>query len=301
MKLNVVKFRHIWYVVSAITIGLSILFLSMWGLKQGIDFTGGTLMAVRFVERPSSTDVQRVLDQSGVELGSVVIQPVAETDMQFRLKPLTEEEHAKVFGALSNAYPTVSELRFDAIGPVVGEELRRKSFQGLAIVLIAIMAYVAYVFRKVSAPVQSWKYGLVTILTAFHDVIVPLGVFAWLGHYYDVEVGTSFIAAILTILGYSITDTVVVLDRIRENLPKHAGSFGEIVEVSVHQTFMRSINTSFTTLLTLGAVHFFGGSTLHEFTLTLMIGIAVGTYSSIFIASPLLVSWHLWTQKQKRA
>jgi preprotein translocase subunit SecF len=258
-------------------------------------------MAVRFVERPSSTDVQRVLDQSGVELGSVVIQPVAETDMQFRLKPLTEEEHAKVFGALSNAYPTVSELRFDAIGPVVGEELRRKSFQGLAIVLIAIMAYVAYVFRKVSAPVQSWKYGLVTILTAFHDVIVPLGVFAWLGHYYDVEVGTSFIAAILTILGYSITDTVVVLDRIRENLPKHAGSFGEIVEVSVHQTFMRSINTSFTTLLTLGAVHFFGGSTLHEFTLTLMIGIAVGTYSSIFIASPLLVSWHLWTQKQKRA
>lgn len=258
-------------------------------------------MAVRFVERPSSTDVQRVLDGSGVELGSVVIQPVAETDMQFRLKPLSEDEHTKVLGALSSAYPTVTELRFDAIGPVVGEELRRKSFQGLAIVLIAIMVYVAYVFRKVSAPVQSWKYGLVTILTAFHDVIVPLGVFAWLGHSRDVEVGTSFIAAILTILGYSITDTVVVLDRIRENLPKHAGSFAEIVEASVHQTFMRSVNTSFTTLLTLGAVHFFGGSTLHEFTLTLMIGIAVGTYSSIFISSPLLVSWHLWTQKRKRA
>ncbi len=300
MKLNVIKLRHVWYAVSAVTIGLSILFLSMWGLKQGIDFTGGTLMAVRFTERPSSTDVQRVLDQSGVELGSAVIQPVAETDMQFRLKPLTEEEHTKVFAALSAAYPSVSELRFDAIGPVVGEELRRKSIEGLAIVLLAILVYVAYVFRKVSAPVQSWKYGLVTIFTAFHDIIVPMGVFAWLGHRYDVEVGTSFIAAILTILGYSITDTIVVLDRVRENLPKVGGSFAEIVETSVHQTFLRSVNTSFATLLTLGAVHFFGGSTLHEFTLTLMIGIAVGTYSSIFIASPLLVSWHMWTQKQRR-
>jgi preprotein translocase subunit SecF len=124
-------------------------------------------------------------------------------------------------------------------------------------------------------------------------------VFAWLGHVYDVEVGTSFIAAILTILGYSITDTIVVLDRVRENLPKHSGSFAEIVEASVHQTFLRSLNTSFATLLTLAAVHFFGGSTLHEFTLTLMIGIAVGTYSSIFVASPLLVSWHLWTLKRR--
>jgi preprotein translocase subunit SecF len=180
----------------------------------------------------------------------------------------------------------------------VGEELRKKSFQGLVVVLLAILAYVAYTFRKVSAPVQSWKYGLVTIFTAFHDVIVPLGVFAWLGHRYDVEVGTSFIAAILTILGYSITDTVVVLDRIRENLPKSDGTFAEIVERSVHQTFLRSINTSFTTLVTLAAVHFFGGSSLHDFTLTLMIGIGVGTYSSIFIASPLLVTWHKWSQRK---
>lgn len=299
MLLNVVKLRHIWYVFSGLMIGLSLAFLAMWGLKQGIDFTGGTLMAVRFTERPSSTDVQHVLDQSGVDLGSVVIQPVAETDMQFRLKPLSEEDHTKVMASLSKQYPTISELRFDAIGPVVGEELRKKSIEGLVIVLLAILAYVAYVFRKVSAPVQSWKYGLVTIFTAFHDVIVPMGVFAWLGHVYDVEVGTSFIAAILTILGYSITDTIVVLDRVRENLPKHSGSFAEIVEASVHQTFLRSLNTSFATLLTLAAVHFFGGSTLHEFTLTLMIGIAVGTYSSIFVASPLLVSWHLWTLKRR--
>lgn len=299
MLLHVVKLRRLWYVVSGVTIGLSIAFLAMWGLKQGIDFTGGTLMAVRFETRPSSADVQRVLDTSGVELGSVVIQPVADTDMQFRLKPLNEEQHASVLAALKKTYPAVSELRFDAIGPVVGEELRRKSIEGLVITLLAILIYVAYVFRKVSAPVQSWKYGLVTIFTAFHDIIVPMGVFAWLGHMHDVEVGTSFIAAILTILGYSITDTIVVLDRVRENLPKLSGSFADIVEASVHQTFLRSFNTSLTTLLTLTAVYLFGGSSLHDFTLTLIIGIAVGTYSSIFIASPLLVSWQLWVQKRR--
>ena len=153
MLLHVVKLRRAWYIVSGVTIGLSIAFLAMWGLKQGIDFTGGSLMAVRFNARPSSADVQRVLDTSGVELGSVVIQPVADTDMQFRLKPLTEEQHASVFAALKKAYPAVSELRFDAIGPVVGEELRKKSIEGLAITLLAILIYVAYVFRKVSAPV----------------------------------------------------------------------------------------------------------------------------------------------------
>lgn len=299
--LHVVKLRHIWYIISGLMIGLSIVFLALWGLKQGIDFTGGTLMAVRFANRPSSAEVQRVLDQSEVALGSVVIQPVAESDMQFRLRPLSEEEHAKLLGTLTKEYPALTELRFDAIGPVVGEELRRKSIQGLVIVLLAVLVYVAYVFRKVSAPVQSWKYGMVTIFTAFHDVIVPMGVFAWLGHQYDVEVGTSFIAAILTILGYSITDTIVVLDRIRENLPKHGGSFAQVVEASVHQTFLRSFNTSVTTLMTLVAVHIFGGSSLHEFTLTLIIGIAIGTYSSIFIASPLLVSWHEWAKKRRQA
>lgn len=301
MKLNVVAFRRVWYVVSAVTIGLSIAFLAMWGLKQGIDFTGGTLMAVRFTERPSSADVQRVLEKSGVELGSVVIQPVADTDMQFRLKPLSEEDHAKILQSLQTAYPTLTELRFDAVGPVVGEELRKKSVEGLIVTLLAILVYVAYVFRKVSAPIQSWKYGVVTVFTAFHDIIIPLGVFAWLGHTRDVEVGTSFVAAILTILGYSITDTIVVLDRVRENLPKRSGSFAQIVEASVEQTYLRSFNTSVTALLTLSAVHFFGGTTLHDFTLTLIIGIAVGTYSSIFIASPLLVTWHMWSEKRRRA
>lgn len=297
--LQVIKLRYIWYVISAATIGLSLAFLAMWGLKQGIDFTGGTLMAVHFDERPSSAEVQRLLDDARLDLGSVVIQPIGDTDMQFRLKPLTEEQHTSILNTLKKAHPTLTELRFDTVGPVVGEELRRKSIEGLIVALLAILIYVAYAFRKVSAPVQSWKYGLITIFTAFHDIIIPLGVFAWLGHTRDVEVGTPFIAAILTIMGYSITDTIVVLDRVRENLVKRSGSFAEIVEASVHQTFLRSFNTSVTTLLTLVAVYVFGGSSLHEFTLTLIIGIGVGTYSSIFIASPLLVSWYLWSEKRK--
>jgi len=284
--------------------------LSMWGLKQGIDFTGGSLLAVRFsatsgtasgVERrPTSVEVQQVLDQTKIDLGTVVIQPVGDTDMQMSLRNMTEEEHQKVFGDLQKAFGNVTELRFDSIGPVVGEELRQKSFRGLIIALVAILFYVAYAFRKVSSPVKSWKYGVVTILAAFHDVIIPVGVFAFLGHFYGVEIGTSFIAAILTILGYSITDTIVVMDRIRENLTKLNGSFADIVATSVRQTFLRSFSTSMTTLLALFAIYFFGGESLHEFTLTLIIGIAVGTYSSIFIASPLLVSWQSLSAKLRK-
>ena len=157
----------------------------------------------------------------------------------------------------------------------------------------------AYAFRKVSAPVQSWKYGLITILAAFHDVLIPVGVFAALGQFYGTEIGTPFIAALLTILGYSITDTIVVMDRIRENLQKQSAKFSEIVQISVEQTFLRSFNTSVTTLLALVAIFLFGGETLKEFTLTLIIGISVGTYSSIFLASPLLVTMERMKAKRK--
>ncbi len=298
MKLNVVHSRRAWYTLSAISILLSIASLLMWGLKQGIDFTGGSLLSVRFSARPTSIEVERTITETRLDLGSIIIQPVGTEDIQFRMRTLTEAEHQQIFSALKSKYPSAQELRFDAIGPVVGEELRQKSVQGLVIVLLAIMAYVAYVFRKVSAPVASWKYGAITIFTAFHDIIVPLGVFSVLGHFKGIEVGTAFIAAILTIMGYSITDTIVVMDRIRENLQKRTGAFKDIVEVSVEQTYLRSLNTSIATLLTLIAIFLFGGPSLHDFTLTLIIGISVGTYSSIFVASPMLVSWDLWSKKR---
>ncbi len=300
-KWNIVTLRPVWYILSGLVVIGSILSLGFWGLKQGIDFTGGSLLAARFTTQPAPAEVTQLLEQANLDLGVVIVQPVGEKDIQLRLKHITEDQHQKIVQALKTKYGEVTELRFDAIGPVVGEELRQKSIRGLLIVLIAIMIYVAYAFRKVSFPVQSWKYGIATIVAAGHDVIVPMGIFAALGHFRGDEVGTTFIAAILTILGYSITDTIVVMDRVRENLLKKTGTFEEIVAMSVRQTLLRSFSTSMATLLTLIAIHFWGGETLREFTLTLIIGIAVGTYSSIFIAPPLLVTWQKWSAKKKQA
>jgi len=290
MTFSVTKYRAVWYAISATVLIASCISIAAFGLKQGIEFTGGSLMALRFDQRPASAEVEQVLRDAVPELGAIIIQPAGETDVQIRLKTLAQEDRIKVQEAVKTKWPTSSELRFDAIGPVIGEELRKKSLQGLIVVLAAIMAYVAYAFRKVSAPVQSWKYGLITIGTAFHDVIVPLGVFSFLGYFSGVEIGTPFVAAILTILGYSITDTIVILDRVRENLTKVDGSFAHIIDISTRQSFLRSLNTSITTLLSLVAIYLFGGSSLHEFTLALIIGIGVGTYSSLFVAAPMLLT-----------
>lgn len=299
MKSFVVKYRHIWYSFSAVLILASLIGIGGYGIKQGIDFTGGSILAVRFEQRPSIADTDAALREAVQDLGSVVIQPAGESDIQIRTKALNEDEHAAVIEKLSQSFGTSTELRFDAIGPVIGKELRTKSLQGLVVTLLLILAYVAWAFRKVSGVVKSWQYGAVTIIAAFHDIIIPLGVFAFLGHYYGVEIGTPFVAAILTILGYSITDTIVVLDRVRENLRTREGSFAEIVEASIQQTMLRSFNTSVTTLLALVAIYLFGGSSLRDFTLTLIIGIAAGTYSSIFIASPLLVTMDKFSRRKK--
>lgn len=298
MKFSVVKLRPVWYVLSGVMIVASIVSFATFGLKQGIEFMGGTLMGVRFENRPSVTEVSEALSKSVPDLGSVVVQPAGDTDMQFRLKALSEDQHQALFKGLQEKFGEVTELRFDAIGPVIGEELRSKSIQGLLIVGLAIMIYVAWSFRRVGAPIPSWQYGAVTLFSAFHDVVIPIGVFSLLGHFAGWEIGTPFVAAILTILGYSITDTIVVLDRVRENLLRSSLPFAELVDVAVRQTYFRSFSTSMTTLLALVAIFLFGGSSLHEFTLALIIGISIGTYSSIFIASPLLVSFGKWQKKR---
>ena len=299
MKSFIVKYRHIWYTISAVVLLTSLIGVGAYGLKQGIDFTGGSILAMRFEQRPSIADTDAALRGAVQDLGSVVIQPAGESDIQIRTRALNEDEHSAVLAAFSQSFGTSTELRFDAIGPVIGKELREKSLQGLLVTLALILLYVAWAFRKVSGSVKSWQYGAVTIAAAFHDIIVPVGVFAFLGHFYGVEVGTPFVAAILTILGYSITDTIVVLDRVRENMQKRDGTFAEIVEMSIQQTLLRSFNTSVTTLLALVAIYLFGGATLRDFTLTLIIGISVGTYSSIFIASPLLVTMDKWARAKK--
>jgi len=296
--MNIIKNRVVFYVISGIFVGGSIVALAIFGLNQGIDFTGGSMLSVRFDNRPTPVDAERTL--SSLDLGAITIQPVGATDMNFRMKTLDEDTHQKVLTSLRGSYGTTTELEFNSIGPSVGQELRQKSLTALVILFLAILAYVAFSFRKVSMPVQSWKYGVITLISAFHDVSIPVGLFAILGRFAHVEIGTPFIAAVLTIMGYSINDTIVVLDRVRENLQRTSGVFEDIVERSVQQTKLRSLNTSMTTILAMTAVFLFGGASIKDFALALIVGIAVGTYSSIFIASPLLVTWNRWDVKRKQ-
>ncbi len=296
--MNIIKLRYVWYILSAILVGGSIVCLATFGLKQGIDFVGGSELTVKFDgARPNSVDIEKAI--SSESTGSLTIQPVGDNEATIRTKTLEEAQHQEMVKTLNDKFGKVTEMQYNAIGPAVGEELRQKSLTGLVIIFLAILAFIAYQFRGVSKPVESWKYGLVVIATAFHDVAVPVGLFAILGKTMNLEIGTSFIAAILTIMGYSINDTIVVMDRIRENLMKTSGTFEEIVERSLKQTMLRSFNTSMTTTLALTAVYIFGGESIKYFALALIVGILTGTYSSIFIASPLLVTWSRWDAKMR--
>lgn len=292
--IKVISIRKYWYVLSGAFIAASIIAMVLWQFKFGIDFTGGSLVEVQFKgERPAVSEVRDVL----TAFGDAGVQPADEQGMLIRLPPLTQETHTAVLKKLEERFGSVTELRFETIGPTIGAELRNKSLTALAIVFVAIVFYIAYTFRRVSKPISSWVYGLITMVTAFHDVIIPLGLFAVLGKFMGIEINAAFVAAILTIMGYSINDTIVVLDRVRENLSRGSGAFEDLVEKSVRQTIARSVITGIGALLALIAIFFFGGDTVKYFALALIVGIAVGAYSSIFIAAPLLVTWH---QRQRR-
>jgi len=298
INLQIIKHRNIWLSLSAIMVVVSIIFISLWGLRFGLDFTGGSLLEVKFSgEKPSVSAVQSQL--SGVAVSSLIVQPTDDSVI-LRFQESDENTHQAVLSALKSspeAQLGLEEIRFEAIGPSIGQELRSKAFWLMLLVLIVIIIYIGFAFQRVSKPVASWKYGLIAIIALFHDLLITIGVFSFLGHFYGIEINTAFVVALLTVLGYSVNDTIVVFDRTRENLPKSAASFAETVNTSLNQTFVRSVNTVITTLLALFAVLFFGGDSVREFVLALIIGIFCGAYSSIFVASPLLVAWERWQRK----
>lgn len=293
-KVNFVEMRKWWFGLSAVLIVGSIVALMVFGLRFSIDFVGGSLIQLGFpTGAPETQEVATALTDLGFQ-GITVQSADFNHRLIIRSESLTEEQHQSALTVLKEKFGDFTEMRFDSIGPVIGDELRRSALIGLVTTLVLIGLYISWAFRKVSDPVASWKYGLVTMAAAAHDVIIPLGVFAVLGHYYHWEVGTAFIAAMLTILGYSISDTVVVFDRTRENLSHRPDeTFAQTVEKSIQQTFIRSINTSVTVLLALSAILIFGGDSTRSFALALLIGVLVGTYSSIFFASPALVEWEM--------
>ncbi len=288
--MTIIGARKITYIISGTLSLLSILSLFVWGLKPGIDFTGGSLMEIEYKNaRPANNQILDALRSTGIL--NATVQPSGEKADILRFRDIDEKTHQDILESLKKL-GDLDQKQFNSIGPTIGNELKKNSAWAIAIVLIMIVAYISWAFRKVSRPISSWKYGVAAIIALIHDVSIPVGVFSVLGHFYGVEVDTLFVTALLTILGFSVHDTIVVFDRIRENLNKLGSreNFESIVEKSIRNTITRSINTSLTVLLVMSALYLFGGASTKFFSLALLIGVFCGTYSSIFIASALLVT-----------
>lgn len=285
--INVIKNKYIFLTISGLLMAASIASIAYFGLKPGIDFVGGVSWQLKFSEKvPAREEISKVFPEA-------IITPQADSQYIIRLKEISEADKKSKLDELIKNFGAVEELNFQNIGSVVGADLRNKAIWAFVLVLAAISIYVAFAFRKVSHPVSSWKYGIITLVTLFHDALIPAGLYAVLGSLFNAEVDTNFIVAILVVMGFSVHDTIVVFDRIRENLriSGDKANFSDLVNASVNQTMARSINTSLTLVLTLVALLFLGPLPLQYFVLTILVGTVVGTYSSIFIASPLLTIW----------
>jgi preprotein translocase subunit SecF len=292
-NIHFIRYSRLYYIFFGILIAASIFSFFSYGLKFGIEFTGGTLLEIQFQEsRPSNEAIRTAVES--INLGEMIVQPAEDNSMLLKFKPVDEATHQEIINKIKEI-GDFQEKRFDFIGPSVGEELIQKTQAAILLVLVAITLYITFAFRKVSRPVSSYKYGITSLIALLHDVIIPLGAFSFLGHYFGTEITIPIIAALLTVIGFSVHDTIVIFDRIRENIIKRSGvSFEDTVNWSLNQTLIRSINTTLTVLVVLFSIFLFGGETLKDFALALIIGICAGTYSSIFIASPLLVSWYKW-------
>lgn len=295
--MQIIKHQKIYLIISGVAVAASFLAFAIWGLNRGIDFTGGSSDEFNFEQtRPSNNEITDSLKD--LNLSNLSVNTAGEKNIILKFKNTDEAKHQEIVEKIKEKYGNISEVNYESVGPVIGKELARKSVIALVLVNVAIVLYVAWSFRKVSEPVASWKYGVAAIIALIHDVSIVTGVFAVLGKFCGVEIGVSFIAALLTVLGYSVNDTIVVFDRTRENLAKISGKYEDIVNRSINETFIRSMNTSVTTFLALTAVFIFGGETTKYFMLALMIGVFVGTYSSIFVASPIVVIWEKFARNK---
>lgn len=292
----IIKYRKIFFALSGLMVLGSIFAFYTYGLNLGIDFRGGTITEVGYsLEYPEKREVENALSPLG--LGSYSVRPSGEENYIIRTRELTSEESSLLLNSLPKDGEALPSLeRSNTVGPVAGSQLQRKAMIAVLLVVLLVVLFIAFAFRKVSKPVSSWKYALATILSLVHDVIIPTGIFILLGAFYGLEIDILFVTGLLAILGYSVNDTIVVFDRVRENLRLNEEKrinepFETTVGHSVTQTLARSINTSLTIFIVLLALFFLGSGDTKDFVLLLLVGTVVGTYSSIFLASPLLVSF----------
>ncbi|HOW12974.1 MAG TPA: protein translocase subunit SecF [Candidatus Pacearchaeota archaeon] len=291
------KYSKIYLIIAGITLLFSLYFIIFGGLKPGIDFTGGTILEIEYKnDRPSNQEIEEKLKK--INLGSISIQPTGEKGVIIKMKEISSDVHNEILLTLGKNEGLIEEKRFEFIGPVIGKELTQKTFIVVILSLIAMMIYISLAFRKMKRPIKSWQYSLSSVFCLAHDTLIVLAVFSILGKLYGVEISIPIITALITLVGYSINNTVVVFDRIRENI-SFGGNFDEIIDRSLNETFLRQFGTFFTTLLAVLAIFFFGGTTLKYFSLTLVIGLIVGSFSSFFVAAPLLLEWLRLKERKK--
>jgi preprotein translocase subunit SecF len=295
--MNLIKYRKWWYLLSTVIIVPGIISLFMWGFKPSIDFTGG-----------SKFEIGGVTDGAKVEtfaknnkLENYAIQKVGSDAYSIRFKEVNDKKQKEIKDSAKKAFgDKLQVLSFETVGPTISAEITRNAFIAVALASLIIIVYIGYSFRRVPYPASSWEFGVAAVIAVLHDVIVLLGVFSILGHFYNIEVDPLFITAILTVIGFSVHDTIVIFDRIRENLiKKSADSFDEVVNLSIVEMLPRTINTTFLVWVILLILLVFGGSSIRYFVLALVIGIFSGTYSSILNASPLLVTWENYKLRRR--
>jgi preprotein translocase subunit SecF len=292
--------RRLYYFFSLLVIVPGLISLGLYGMKLSIDFTGGSRMTFVSKNNIQNKDIDSLKQIISSEKGVVASVQKLERTVIMRTAPFNEKQNAQVIEKITEKKLSLKEESFETVGPTIGKETTLNALKATGIAAFLILLYIAWSFRKVPKPASSWRFAVCTIIALLHDALVVLGVFSLFGHFLGVEIDSLFVTAVLTVIGFSVHDTIVVFDRIRENLLKVSGKpFEQIVNDSILQTLGRSLNTSITALLVLFSLLLFGGQSIHWFAMALFIGIASGTYSSIFNAAPLLVTWNEWDKKRK--
>ncbi len=299
--MNILKRKKIYFLISLIVMIPGLISLALWGLNLSIEFTGGSRMTVTF---PREVTVeQRDFLRNNLEEKEIKVSSIETSNKLaiIRTEEMDQKKNEEFKKDLSEKYKGALQQEFSTIGPTIGGETTQNAVKAVLVASLLVVIYISWVFRKVPKPASSIRFGVSTVLALVHDVLVVVGIFSILGHFLHVEIDSLFVTAVLTVIGFSVHDTIVVFDRIRENLEKNGGSnFEKTVNDSIMQTIGRSLNTSITVLLVLIALLLFGGESIRWFVVALIIGMLSGTYSSIFNASPILVVWHEWSLKRSK-
>lgn len=295
--MNIIGRRKLWFAISLILIIPGMISLALWGLKPGIDFRGGQEMELRGGQ--DQAKVRQVFIESGA--GDVTVTTTGTNGVLVRYRD-DEKNPKKTEAAIKTGIAKIgyTQIAFSSVGPSVSQDITRNALLSVLLASLAIVLYIAFAFRNAPPPVSPWSFGISAIVALLHDALLLIGLFSLLGHFFGVQVDSLFVTAVLTVIGFSVHDTIVVFDRVRENLRRYNKSFEEVVNLSINETLARSLNTSITVILTLSALLLFGGESIRLFVFALLVGIVSGTYSSIFNASPMLVVWNNHKLKNRK-